>query len=516
MKRTPLFDIHSATAANIINLKGFARPVEYVGHVAEHRAIRERVSLCDVSHMGELEFEGEDALRLVDKLITNDASKLCVNQGLYTVMCDENGFVIDDLVCLRVAEDRFIWVVNVTKTDEDYHWVLKHSEGMDVRVRNRSSELALIALQGPYSSEVLQKITATDLSKMAYYRLAETAVMTQEMEVTCIISRTGYTGEHGYEICVSRDVAPFVWEELMRVGQPLGIVPHGVAARESTRTEAGYLLNGNDMDDRTYPYEVGLDWVVKLDSEFIGRDALAKVADEGVARKLVGLEIEGSQTIRHGYRILKNDKEVGLVTSGPLSPQLLGGASSFGLGFVSIEHARDNDTFEIDVRGHRVTARVVSTPFCERRVRDSARVETLSPYALHFSEEHVWVHEDDTGMLTIGLTEFGQRQLGEVLHSSFAKPADKVTKGSSLGWLDTYRKPFDLISPVSGEIASIVTSVGKMPSDINKFPYARNGLIRIEPSDPHELKDLMPLSAYMHLTRDLERYEVWSQELRLT
>ena len=335
MKKTPLFDIHTASAARIINLKGFARPVEYVGHTEEHRAIRERVSLCDVSHMGELEFTGRDALTLVDRLITNDAARLDVNQALYTVMCNENGHVIDDLVCLRLAEDRFIWVVNVTKTDEDYRWVLKHAEGLDVHVRNLSTDLALIALQGPYSSEVLQKITEADLSEMAYYRLAEASVMTHEMEVRCIISRIGYTGERGYEICVSRDLAPCVWEALIRAGRPLGIVPHGVAARESARTEAGYLLNGNDMDDRTYPYEVGLGWMVKLYKDFIGRDALAVIAEQGTPRKLVGLEADGCRTIRHGYPIFKDGERIGQVTSGPLSPDLLGGASSLGLGFVA-------------------------------------------------------------------------------------------------------------------------------------------------------------------------------------
>ena len=516
MKQTPLFDIHAATAARIINLKGFARPVEYIGHAEEHRAIRERVSICDVSHMGELEFVGKDALKLVDKLITNDASRLDVNQALYTVMCNDDGHVIDDMVCLRLAEGRFIWVVNVTKTDEDYRWVLKHAEGLDVDVRNLSTDLALIALQGPYSSETLQKISKADLSKMAYYRLAETTVITREMEVPCIISRTGYTGEHGYEICVSRDLAPHVWQELMRVGRPLGIVPHGVAARESARTEAGYLLNGNDMDERTSPYEVGLGWVVKLDGDFIGRDALAQIAEDGTSRILVGLEVDGRHTIRHGYSILKNGEEVGHVTSGPLPPQMLNRPSSLGLGFVASAHAHDNDVFEIDARGGRFNARIVSVPFCERRVRDDAKVRTLSPHGLRFSEDHLWAQEEKDGRVTIGLTDFGQRDLGEVLFVKLAEMGEHIAKGSSLGWFDTYRKPFDLIAPLSGTIVSINASVIERPGDVNKFPYARNGLVQLNPSDRGELDDLMPFLAYMDATRELERYETWSQELRLT
>ena len=518
MKRTPLFDLHLAASARIINLKEFARPVEYVGHTEEHRAIRERVSVCDVSHMGEIEFTGRDALKLVDKLIANDASRLEVNQALYTVMCNDDGHIIDDLVCLRLADDRFLWVVNVTKTDHDYQWILKHAEGLDVDVRNLSTDLALIALQGPYSGETLQKISAADLSKITYYRLVETMLMTKEMEVPCIVSRTGYTGERGYEICVSRDLAPYVWQELVRAGRPLGIVPHGVAARESARTEAGYLLNGNDMDDRTYPHEVGLDWVVKMEKEFIGREALARVAETGVSRRLIGLEIDGGQTIRHGYPILKNGQQVGYVTSGPLSPQLLGGTSSFGLGFIDSAHAQDNDVLDIDARGNHCQARIVSTQYCERRVRDDARVATLSPYSLRYSEHHLWLHqdEDNDGVVTVGLTDFGQRDLGEVLFVNAFTPGESITKGTPIGWLDAYRKQFDVIAPVSGTVVSVNASIMKNPSNVNKFPYARAGLIQIEPNDISESDELMQFSSYVEHTRELERYETWSRELRLT
>lgn len=516
MKKTPLFDIHTASAARIINLKGFARPVEYVGHTEEHRAIRERVSLCDVSHMGELEFTGRDALTLVDRLITNDAARLDVNQALYTVMCNEDGHVIDDLVCLRLAEDRFIWVVNVTKTDEDYRWVLKHAEGLDVHVRNLSTDLALIALQGPYSSEVLQKITEADLSEMAYYRLAEASVMTRELEVRCIISRIGYTGERGYEICVSRDLAPCVWEALLRAGRPLGIVPHGVAARESARTEAGYLLNGNDMDDRTYPYEVGLGWVVKLYKDFIGRDALAAIAEQGTPRKLVGLEADGCRTIRHGYPIFKDGERIGQVTSGPLSPDLLGGASSLGLGFVASPHAQDGNAIQIGVRDAHYDAGIIAYPFRERRVRDDARVNTLSPYGLRYSEDHLWVGTEPGGRATIGLTDFAQRDLGEMLFVELPTPGNRIVRGSPFGWLDAYRKPFDLIAPLSGTVVAVNTSVVDRPSDANRYPYARDGLIQIEPGDTGEISELVHMAAYTEITRKLERYESWSRDLRLT
>ncbi len=516
MKKTPLFDIHMASAARVINLKGFARPVEYVGHAAEHRAIREGVSLCDVSHMGELEFTGRDAPKLVDRLITNDASRLDAGQALYTVMCGEEGHVIDDLVCMRLTEDRFIWVVNVTKTDEDYRWVLKHAEGLDAHVRNLSTDLALLALQGPWSGEVLQKVTAADLSRMAYYRLAETVIATAETDVPCIVSRTGYTGERGYEICVSRDLAAHVWEALMRAGRPFGIVPHGVAARESARTEAGYLLNGNDMDDRTYPYEVGLGWVVKLDKDFIGRDALARVAESGAPRRLVGLAVDGRRTIRHGCPILKDGEEVGRVTSGPLPPELPGGADSLGLGFVASAHARDGAALRIDVRGERHDARIVPYPFMERRVRDDAQVATLSPFGLRFSEHHLWAREETGGQVTVGLSEFGQRDLGEVLFARLPEAGDRIVKGSPFGWLDAYRRPFDLIAPLSGTVAAANAPVLGRPGDVNRFPYARDGLVRVEPDGSGGLGDLVDPAAYTRITRGLERYETWSRDLRLT
>ena len=516
MKKTPLFDIHVASARRMVNLKGFARPVEYAGHAEEHRAIRERVSLCDVSHMGEIEIGGPDAPALVDRLITNDAARLDVGQALYTVMCGERGHVIDDLVCLRLAEDRFLWVVNVTRTDEDHRWVLKHAQGLDVHVRDRSAELALLALQGPYSSEVLQKVVAADLSGMAYYRLAETTVTTDETEAPCIVSRTGYTGERGYEICVSRDFAPSVWRALMRAGRPLGIAPHGVAARESARTEAGYLLNGNDIDDRTYPHEVGLGWVVKPHKDFIGRDALAAVAEGGAPRKLVGLEMAGRVTIRHGYPVFRDGERIGRVTSGPLSPDLVGGAASLGLGLVARAHAGDGGVLQIGVRGARHDARIVPYPFRERRVRDDARVDTLSPCGLRYGEDHLWIGAESDGRATIGITDFGQRYLGEALSAVLPAPGDRIVRGSPFGWLDAYRRPFDLIAPVSGTVVAVNAAAVERPGDVNRYPYARDGLMRIEPDDAGEIPALAGFAAYTETTRRLERYDSWSRDLRLT
>jgi len=516
MKHTPLFDVHMRTATNVINLKGVARPLQYVGHVEEHRAIRERVSLCDVWHLGEIEIEGKDALTLVQKLITNDAARLSVNQCLYSVMCDDNGYIIDDLVCFRLGEQRFLWVVNVPKTDIDFQWVINHAQGMDVTVRNLSSELALLALQGPYASEVLQRVTKADLSKMPYYWCEQTVISTETMEVPCIVSRTGYTGERGFEICCSRDLATLVWNELLLVGRPLGIVPHGVAARESTRTEAGYLLNGNDMDDKTYPYEVGVGWVVKFSKDFVGREALLKVRESGVRRKLVGLEIQVADTMRYGYAIYKDGRRIGHVTSGPLPPALLNRQISLGLGFVSAEHSAVGTDLEIEIRGRRVPCRVVATPMCKLRVKDDARVDTYSPYELQYTPAHVWVKRENDGVYTVGVTDFCQRDLGEVLFAELPKIGSGISAGSALAWIDTYRKPFDVVAPVSGTVVEVNTAVIVRPSYINMFPYARAGLMRMRVENDKAYDGLLSYQDYRGRVRELRRYENWSNDQRTT
>jgi len=516
MKRTPLYDQHIRDASAVINLKGFARAMQYRGHVEEHRATREGVTLCDVSHMGELEFKGVDALALVQKLITNDAARLNVNQALYSAMCDERGMLLDDLVCFRLAADHFIWVVNVTKTDDDYQWALKHAQGMNVRVTNVSTNTALLALQGPASREALQRITRADLGNLKYYWLTQTAIHTRHAEAPCIISRTGYTGERGYEIMVARDLAPWVWDELLMAGRPLGIQPHGVAARESLRTEAGYLLNGNDMDSETNPIEAGLGWVVKLSKDFIGRDALARIEANGVDRKMVGIEIDGTRTIRNGYRIYRKGKEIGRVTSGPLSPSLIG--RNGGLGYIAMGDAKIGTEIEVDIRGMRFRGRVVATPFSPRRVKEEPAVSTWSPYDLRFSESHVWarLEEGSKDVLAIGISDFGQRSLGDILCVDLPKAGDPVTSGAALGWVDCYRKAFDIVSPVSGVVVEVADAVVQQPAHINAYPYARAGVLRVRVDTLRGYEEMMRFEAYAELVRRLQQYDEWTKDRRTT
>ncbi len=516
MKHTPLYDCHVRDASAIINLKDFARAMHYCGHLAEHLATRQGVSLCDVSHMGEIDFEGPDALALVQKLITNDAAKLSDNQALYSVMCTENGMVIDDLVCFRLAADHFRWVVNVTKTDQDYQWVLRHSRAMNVKVSNISTDTALLALQGPESREALQRITQADLSTLQYYWLVQTTIHTEHADVPCIISRTGYTGDRGYEIMVARDLAPWIWDALLMAGRPLGIVPHGVAARESLRTEAGYLLNGNDMDPETNPFEAGLGWVVKLSKDFLGNEALARIKANGVSRKLVGLEMEGHLTIRNGYRIYRNGKEIGRVTSGPLSASLSG--RNLGLGYVGIDHAEIGTEIEVHVRGKRRQGRVVATPFYPRTAKEEPSVITHSPYGLRFTSSHIWAHVEDRreNVITLGVSDFGQRSLGDILCVDLPRVGDSITKGSPAGWIDSYRRSFDIISPVTGDVIETNEALIQQPGLVNAYPYAQRGMLKLHVKTPREYEDLMAFAEYGDLTRRLRRYDEWSQDQRVT
>jgi glycine cleavage system T protein (aminomethyltransferase) len=513
MKHTPLYSQHMRDASVVINLKGFARAMEYCGHLKEHRATREAVTLCDVSHMGEIDFSGPDAEALVQKLIASDASRLAVDQALYSVMCDEKGAVIDDLVCFRLAADHFIWVVNVTKTDQDYQWILKHAAGMKVAVRNVSTDFALMALQGPESREALQRITKADLSTLKYYWLTQTAVHTAQGEVPCVISRTGYTGERGYEILVVRDLAPAVWDELLLVGRPLGIMPHGVAARESLRTEAGYLLNGNDMDGTTNPFEAGLGWVVKFSKDFVGRTALEDLKKNGVKRAVVGLEVQGANTIRKGHRLFRSGAQIGEVTSGPLISPASG--RSLGLGYVQVEYAKAGTELEVEIRDRRYPARVVALPLAPRRVREEPSIRTYSPYDLRFTPSHIWARSERDGAVTVGISDFGQRMLGDILHIENPRAGDRINAGATGAWIDSYRKTFEILAPLSGEVIEVDSETARTPARINAYPYSTSGIFRMRASNPREYESLMPFADYAELTAKLSRYDQWSQEKRI-
>lgn len=516
MRQTPLFTRHITSALKVINLKGVARAVEYVGHRAEHKAIREGVSICDASHLGEVEIEGSDALNFADHILTNDIAKLPVGKAAYTMMCRENGHIIDDLICYRVAEQRLLLVINVPMIREDLAWIHTHAAGRNVTVRNLSTDLAIIAVQGPLAMESMQRMSKADVYAIDYFGCVETEIATDDMVVPCLLTRTGYTGEIGYEIIVDRDLATRVWDALLIYGRPLGMIPHGVAARESTRTEAGYLLNGNDMDGKTYPEEAGVKWTVRMDKPFIGRDAIAAMNEKGYPRKLVGIAIDGSRTVRYGAPIFADGARVGTITSGPVGPALLGRPVSIGMGFVETIFAipGSNADIEVEVNGQRLKARVVKMPFSNLNPRAPAKTKTLSPFDLLYTRDHLWLKEITPGNWMVGITDPGQREFGELIDLALPDVGVPIASGDGLLRLDAYRGAATLLSPVSGRIVARNEQALSDPFRVNQYPYIEGGLLTIESdgADP----DLLTFADYRAEIRELWRYETWSQTKRTT
>ena len=360
LKRTPLYEAHVSIGARMVEFAGWEMPVQYAGHVQEHMAVREAAGLFDVSHMGEIEIIGANALALVQRVSTNDASKLEDNQVQYSTMTNGAGGVIDDLLVYRLNADYFLLIVNAGVTDSDFEWIGEHAGALNVEVHNTSHGFALLALQGPRSERILQELTDHMLDRIPYYWSQRVLVD----GVDCRVSRTGYTGEDGFEIlCKSAD-ARHLWNRLLVIGSDRGLIPCGLAARNTLRLEAAYRLYGHDMDQTTTPLEAGLGWVVKLaKGHFIGRDALMKQKEEGLKRKLAGFEVLGRAPARDGYPVVIGDRQVGVVTSGSPAPFL---KKNIGLAYLPTEHAAVGTEFFVVIRGRNVPARVVETPFYKR------------------------------------------------------------------------------------------------------------------------------------------------------
>jgi aminomethyltransferase len=360
LKRTPLYQAHTSIGARMVDFAGWEMPVQYSGHIPEHTAVREAAGLFDVSHMGEIEIRGADALALVQLISTNDASKLQDNQVQYSTMTDETGGVLDDLLVYRLNADYFLLIVNAGGTDSDFEWIKERGGGLNVEVDNTSPAFALLALQGPRAERILQELSDHMLDRIPYYWSQRVSVD----GVDCRVSRTGYTGEDGFEILCRASDARHLWNRLLVTGSDRGLIPCGLAARNTLRLEAAYRLYGHDMDLTTTPLEAGLGWVVKLaKGNFIGRDALLKQKEEGLKRKLAGFEVLDRAPARDGYPVAIGGQQVGTVTSGSPSPTL---RKNIGLAYVPIEHAATGTELFIVIRGRNVPARIVETPFYKR------------------------------------------------------------------------------------------------------------------------------------------------------
>jgi len=356
LKRTPLYDIHRRLGARMIEFGGYELPVQYTSISAEHRAVREAAGLFDVSHMGQIEFEGSDAIAAADRLFSRSLAGLEAGRVQYGLLCNENGGVVDDITCYRVAEQSAFWCVNASNIAKDWGWILDHVES-STGVRNASDETGLLALQGPASAAILSRLNAPDAAALHRFRFAR-------MEVAgcpARVSRTGYTGADGFEIYLSSGDLPRVFEALLGEGAPLGLQPAGLGARDTLRLEAALPLYGCELDDDTSPLAAGLERFVDLEvGGFIGADAIARDRDAGLESRLVGFALEERGVARAGCAVELAGRTIGRVTSGGPSPTL---GKSIGLAYVSAEAAEPGCELQVVVRKRALRARVVDTPF---------------------------------------------------------------------------------------------------------------------------------------------------------
>ena len=364
LRRTPLFAAHQALGARMVPFAGWEMPLAYAGSAEEHRAVRERCGLFDVSHMGEIEVHGPEAGALCQYLTVNDVRRLRIGDGQYTLFCNPAGGVLDDLIVFRLGAERYLLVVNAASAEADVAWMRAHAR-TDAEVHERSAELALLALQGPRAELALRTLTPLDLGSLRPFTAVEGPVAGQRT----LVSRTGYTGEDGFELLGQAADAPALWEAVLEAARRRGGLPAGLGARDTLRLEAGLPLCGTDMDASTTPLEAGLGWVVKLQKgEFVGREPLVAQVARGLGRRLVGIELDEPSVPRHGFPVWHHDARVGSVTSGAKSPTL---GTCIGLAYVATDVAAPGTPLAVEIRGRRIPGRVVSRPFY-RRVRQEA------------------------------------------------------------------------------------------------------------------------------------------------
>jgi aminomethyltransferase len=360
LKRTPLYEQHRQLGARLVEFGGWEMPVQYSGILEEHRAVRTHAGLFDVSHMGEFRVQGTDALAFLQHLVPNDVSRLALNQALYTQLCRPDAGVVDDLLIYHLAENEYMLVVNAGNIDKDFAWIKQQSQGYKLDLTDQSEETGLIALQGPDALAILQPLTSVNLASIAYYHCAPGVVC----RAKCLISRTGYTGEDGFELYCPADAIADLWQDLLAAGKEHSLLPAGLGARDTLRLEAAYCLYGHELDDATNPLEAGLGWTVKLaKGDFIGHDALVKIKAEGLKRKLVGIEMIERGVCRGGYAIYDGEQQIGVLTSGAPSPTL---NKNIGMGYVERAQAMVGKTVQIDIRGRKTAAQIVALPFYKR------------------------------------------------------------------------------------------------------------------------------------------------------
>lgn len=357
-KKTALFDKHVSLGAKMVPFAGFEMPVQYSGVTEEHFAVREKVGIFDVSHMGQFFVEGPSAKDLLQYVTTNNVDALEDGKAQYSCLPNGNGGIVDDLIIYKMEDEKYFVVVNASNIEKDWNHISKYNEKFGAKLTNASDEMSLIAIQGPKATETLQKLTDTQLSDIPYYHFT---VGTVAGVSDVIISNTGYTGSGGFEIYFKNEDAVKIWDALTEAGEEFGLMPCGLASRDTLRLEKGFCLYGNDIDDTTSPLEAGLGWITKFDKDFVDKEFLEKQKEEGVTRKLVGFEMQERAIPRHDYLVVDADgNEIGKVTSGTMSPMKSVG---IGLAYVAKPHFKIGSDIFIQIRNKNIPAKVVKLPF---------------------------------------------------------------------------------------------------------------------------------------------------------
>ena len=360
MKNTALTHIHESLGAKMVPFAGYNMPVQYEGVNAEHEIVRNGVGVFDVSHMGEFFLKGENALALIQKVTSNDASKLVNGKAQYSCLPNNEGGIVDDLIIYKIEDNHYLLVVNASNIEKDWNWISAHND-LGVEMINASDDYSLLAIQGPKAAEAMQSLTSVDLSNMGYYTF-QIADFAGKSDV--IISATGYTGSGGFEIYFKNEDAEYIWNKVFEAGAAFGIKPIGLAARDTLRLEMGFCLYGNDINDTTSPLEAGLGWITKFDKEFTNSENLKKQKEAGVSRKLVGFEMVERGIPRHDYEIADaNGNVVGIVTSGTQSPSM---GIAIGMGYVPTALATPDSEIYIRIRNKDIKAKVVKMPFYKK------------------------------------------------------------------------------------------------------------------------------------------------------
>lgn len=360
MKNTALTHVHEALGAKMVPFAGYNMPVQYEGVNIEHETVRKGVGVFDVSHMGEFLIEGPNALALIQKVTTNDASVLTIGKAQYSCMPNDNGGIVDDLIVYKLKDEQYLLVVNASNIEKDWNWISSKNDAGAI-MRNISDDYSLLAIQGPMAMEAMQQLTSIDLAAIKYYHF-EVADFAGIEHV--IISATGYTGSGGFEIYAKNSEIQQIWNKVFEAGAPYGIKPIGLAARDTLRLEMGFCLYGNDINDTTSPLEAGLSWITKFTKDFTNSEALKQQKEKGVTRKLVGFELTDRGIPRHDYEITNTEGYViGFVTSGTMSPSLNKG---IGLGYVPVAFAAPDSHIFIRIRNKDIPAKVVKLPFYKK------------------------------------------------------------------------------------------------------------------------------------------------------